>query len=111
MRGILCVIALIGLPLAAIAQDCTGHVVDLRPITQYDHARGTAYLAVRAAPGADQQQLGELYLGDRIAVFERRGNWYRVECRDGTCLAPLWGAPQPAGWVYGGYIRLHGVCR
>ena len=110
MRGILCVIALTGLPLASFAQDCTGRVVDLRPITQYDHDRGTGYLAVRAGAGADQPQLGELYLGDHVVVLERHGNWYRVQCSEGTCLAPLWGAPQPAGWVYGGYIRLRGAC-
>ena len=45
-----------------------------------------------------------------VVVLERHGNWYRVQCSEGTCLAPLWGAPQPAGWVYGGYIRLRGAC-
>ncbi|MBW7920735.1 MAG: SH3 domain-containing protein [Rubellimicrobium sp.] len=96
--------------LAAQAGDCTGHVVDVRPVLQYDHMRGEGFLAVRAGPGAGFEQTGELYRGDEIAVHDRQGNWYAVTCMAGQCMEPLWGPPMPGGWVYGRYLRLGGVC-
>ena len=96
--------------LPALAGDCTGHVIDVRPVLQYDHARGEGFLAVRAGPGAGFEQTGELYRGDGVAVFDRSGNWYAVTCMAGQCTEPLWGPPMPRGWVYGRYLRLDGVC-
>lgn len=110
IRTTLAAALLAAMPLAAAAGDCTGYVVDVRPISQYDHARGNGYLAVRNGPGSSYQQIGELYLGDEIAVWDRRGNWYEVQCMSGRCLDPLWGQPNPHGWVYGRYLRIGGVC-
>ena len=95
---------------AAQAGDCTGYVVGIRPVAQYNHAAGNGFLAVRTGPGTNYQQLGELYLGDEISVWDRAGSWYRVQCMSGRCLAPLWGQPNPNGWVYGGYLNIGGVC-
>lgn len=102
---------LAGLPaLPALAGGCTGHVTDVRPITQYDHARGEGFLAVRSGPGAAFEQTGELYRGDEVSVFDRAGNWFAVTCMSGQCMEPLWGPPLPSGWVYGRYLRIGGVC-
>ncbi|MBV7395999.1 SH3 domain-containing protein [Mameliella sediminis] len=92
------------------AGDCTGWVVGVRPISQYNHAGGNGFLAVRTGPGSGYQQIGELYLGDEISVWNRSGSWYQVQCMSGRCTNPLWGAANPNGWVYGGYLNIGGVC-
>ncbi|KPQ08553.1 MAG: Bacterial SH3 domain [Rhodobacteraceae bacterium HLUCCA12] len=97
-------------PVSALAGDCTGHVVDVRPISAYDPATGRGYLAVRSGPGTEFRQIGELYLGDEVAVWERSGNWLMVRCMAGRCLAPMRGDPVPTGWAFGRYLRIGGVC-
>lgn len=94
----------------AFAGDCTGYVVGVRPLTQYNHAKGNGFLAVRTGPGSSFQQISELYLGDEISVWERSGKWYHVQCMTGRCVSPLWGQPNPNGWVYGKYLSIGGVC-
>ncbi|MCB1397637.1 MAG: SH3 domain-containing protein [Rhodobacter sp.] len=94
----------------AFAGDCTGFVQGVRPIAQYNHTAGTGFLAVRTGPGGSFPQIGELYAGDEVSVWDRNGNWYYVRCMAGRCTAPLWGDPTPTGWVYGGYLRIGGVC-
>lgn len=94
----------------AAAGDCTGYVVGLRSISQYNHSAGHGFLAVRTGPGSRYAQIGELYLGDEISVWDRAGSWYRVQCMSGRCLNPLWGNANPNGWVYGKYLSIGGVC-
>ena len=94
----------------ADAADCTGFVTGVRPLSQYDPATGAGFLAVRSGPGTQYAQIGEVYLGDEIAVWQRSGNWYLVRCMSGRCLSPLRGAPMPTGWVFGRYLRIGGVC-
>lgn len=95
---------------AATAGDCTGYVVGVQPISLYNHAAGTGFLAVRTGPGSGYPQIGELYAGDEVAAANRSGNWYQVICMGGVCENPLWGQPNPGGWVYGKYIDVAGVC-
>lgn len=99
-----------GLASTAVAGDCTGYVVGVRPISQYNHAAGNGFLAVRAGPGTGYAQLGELYRGDEISVWERNGNWVYVACMSGRCENPLWGQASPRGWVYRKYTDYAGVC-
>jgi uncharacterized protein YraI len=94
----------------AIAGDCTGRVVNVKPISQYNHAAGTGFLAVRIGPGSNYQQVGELYAGDEVSVYGRSGNWYAVTCMSGRCTRPLWGNPTPSGWAHRNYISAAGVC-
>lgn len=94
----------------AIAGDCTGRVVGVRPISQYNHATGSGYLAVRTGPGGGYRQIGELYAGDEVSVYDRSGNWYAVTCMSGRCVRPLWGQPSPSGWAHRSYIRAGGLC-
>jgi uncharacterized protein YraI len=93
-----------------LAGDCTGYVVGVKPISQYNHARGNGFLAVRTGPGSSYQQTGELYRGDEVSVYDRRGNWYAITCMSGRCMNPMWGTPMPSGWVSGKYIDAAGVC-
>jgi uncharacterized protein YraI len=104
------VLAILALSAPAFAGDCTGRVVDVRPLKQYNHAKGNGFLAVRTGPGGKYAQVGELYLGDEVAVWNRRGNWYEVQCMSGTCNNPLWGQPSPHGWVSGRYLAVGGLC-
>lgn len=94
----------------ASAGDCTGFVVGVKPINQYNHAGGSGFLAVRTGPGSSYQQTGEVYRGDEVSIYDRRGNWYAITCMSGRCTRPLWGTPSPSGWVSRKYIDAAGVC-
>lgn len=94
----------------AMAGDCTGRIVGVKPISQYNHAKGAGFLAVRTGPGGSYQQVGELYAGDEVSVYDRSGKWLAVTCMSGRCTRPLWGQPTPSGWAHGSYIRARGVC-
>jgi uncharacterized protein YgiM (DUF1202 family) len=102
--------ALVATAQPGLAADCTGYVTGVRPVSQYNHAAGNGFLAVRTGPGSGYRQFSELYLGDEIFVAQRSGNWYLVGCMRGRCMNPLWGEPNPYGWVYGRYLRIGGVC-
>lgn len=92
------------------AGDCEGRVVAVKPISQYNHATGSGFLAVRSGPGGNFQQIGELYLGDRVSVWDKKGNWLAVTCMSGRCTSPYWGQPTPQGWAHKNYLRIAGVC-
>ncbi len=104
--------ALALLPLAAQAQNqpCEGVVVNVRPISQYNHAAGNGFLAVKAGPSGGSARQGELYAGDRVGVYGRQGKWYAVSCEAGRCENPLWGPAYPQGWSHVNYIRIVGAC-
>ena len=94
----------------ALAGDCTGRVSGVRPISSYDHRTGAGFLAVRRGPSSATRQIGEVYAGDLLSVYDRRGNWYHVTCMEGDCEDPLWGPAFPSGWVSARYVRARGVC-
>lgn len=102
--------AVLAIPGGANAGDCTGRVVGVKPISQYNHSTGSGFLAVRTGPGSSYRQIGELYAGDQVSVYDRKGNWYAVTCMSGRCTRPLWGQPTPSGWAHRSYIRAAGVC-
>ena len=94
----------------ASAGDCEGVVVGVRPISQYNHANGNGFLAVRAGPGGGYAQIGEVYRGDGLAITAKSGKWYEATCLYGRCEDPLWGPSYPSGWVHRSYVRLSGAC-
>ena len=92
----------------AYAGDCVARVVGVKPISQYNHAAGRGFLAVRSAPGG--KQVGEVYRNDEVSVFGKRGKWYQVSCLEGRCMNPKWGPAFPEGWVHGGYLAIPHPC-
>jgi hypothetical protein len=112
LAALAALLVLVG-PLAtapAYAADCTGHVVGVRPPSAYNQATGSGFLAVRTGPGSNYRKIGELYAGDEVSAYDRRGSWYAVTCMRGQCMRPFWGQPMPRGWAHGRYLRLGGVC-
>lgn len=113
LKSIIFVLSLTGASLVsghAVSGDCTGFVVGVKPVSQYNHASGSGFLAVRAGPGSQFRQIGELYAGDEVSVWSRKGNWYQLACMSGRCASPLWGPPAPAGWAHRSFVDAAGVC-
>lgn len=82
----------------AFAQYCEGTVHGLSG--RYNPRTGSGFLAVRAGPKASASQVGELFNGDTVEVFSRRGKWYKIAS---TADA------NNEGWVSARY--LHNDCR
>ncbi len=66
----------------ASAQYCEGTVRGLS--SHYNPRTGSGFLAVRAGHTRSATQLGELFNGDKVEIFDRWGNWYRVAALDGS---------------------------
>ena len=77
----------------AFAQYCEGTVHGLSG--RYNPATGAGFLAVRAGPKRAATQVGELFNGDTVEVFRRRGSWYRVASTT---------TPIIEGWVSARYL-------
>lgn len=59
------------------AQYCEGTVHGLA--RHYNLATGSGFLAVRARPNSSSRMIGQLFNGDQTEIFDRRGNWYKVD--------------------------------
>jgi hypothetical protein len=68
--------ATIGVSGPAASQYCEGRVFGLSKV--YNLQKGTGFLAVRSRPTASSRMVGQLFNGDTVEIFDRRGNWYRV---------------------------------
>lgn len=77
---------------SAYAGMCEGTVHGLS--SHYNPATGSGFLAVRAKPKTSSTKLGELFNGDKVEIFDRKGNWYKVAAED----QPL------EGWAYARWI-------
>ncbi len=78
----------------AQAQYCEGTVHGLS--SHYNPATGAGFLAVRSKPRASSHQRGELFNGDKLEIFDRKGNWYKVA----TQSAPLLEGWAHAKWIW-----------
>ena len=74
--------AILALAAPASAQYCEGKVRGLS--NNYNPATGSGFLAVRAGPTRSATQLGELFNGDTVEIFRRKGSWYKVAATDGS---------------------------
>ncbi|MCX7306262.1 MAG: SH3 domain-containing protein [Hyphomicrobiales bacterium] len=61
---------------SASAQYCEGTVHGLS--STYNLAKGTGFLAVRSRPKSSAPMVGQLFNGDTMEIFDRKGNWYQV---------------------------------
>lgn len=78
-------------PSPALAGDgCGGVVHGLSGV--YNPATGAGFLAVRAGPTTRAAMIDELFNGDQVRIFERRGNWYSIAYSRGT------------GWAHARYV-------
>ena len=77
----------------ASAQMCEGTVHGLS--AHYNPATGSGFLAVRTKPKSSSYKLGELFNGDRLEIFDRKGNWYKIATQDGPMLE---------GWAHAKWI-------
>ena len=66
----------VGTSTPALSQYCEGRVHGLS--RYYNLAQGKGFLAVRARPNSSSRMVGQLFNGDTVEIFDRRGNWYRV---------------------------------
>jgi uncharacterized protein YgiM (DUF1202 family) len=66
-----------GASIPAEAQYCEGTVHGLSG--RYNLMTGSGFLAVRARPNSSSRMIGQLFNGDQTEIFDRRGNWYKVE--------------------------------
>ncbi|MFZ1681564.1 MAG: SH3 domain-containing protein [Rhizobiaceae bacterium] len=79
-------------PAPAMAGMCEGRVHGLS--SNYNPATGSGFLAVRSKPSTSGRKLGELFNGDRVEIFKRSGNWYKIAAYD----QPL------EGWAHARWI-------
>jgi Bacterial SH3 domain len=87
-----CVMASFTTP--ARAQYCEGTVHGIQG--RYNKSTGAGFLAMRAAPRTAATQVGELFNGDKVEIFERRRKWYKVATAAG---------PMVEGWVNARWLR------
>jgi hypothetical protein len=77
----------------AQAQYCEGTVHGLSK--HYDPDTGAGFLATRAKPRASSHQRGELFNGDKVEIFDRKGNWYKIATTE---------LPLIEGWAHARWI-------
>ena len=85
--------AILAMAAPASAQYCEGKVRGLS--NNYNPATGSGFLAVRAGPTRSAAQTGELFNGDTVEIFRRKGSWYKIAATDGTV----------EGWASAKWIR------
>jgi len=78
----------------AQAQYCEGTVHGLS--IHYNPETDAGFLAVRSRPRASAYKRGELYNGDKVEIFDRSGNWYKIATLE---------APVLEGWAHSRWIR------
>lgn len=82
-----------------------GEVANLKP-------GGDGFLAVRSGPGADYKELGRLENGDRVWLFDQRGDWvgvvYDVEFVECGPIEKTRVLPHPGrrGWIHMNWVRI-----
>jgi len=76
----------------AYAGTCPSTVKGLS--NNYNKARGNGFLAVRSRPSSKSRELSELFNGDQVEVYSKRGRWLEIE----------WGSG--SAYVFGKYVRL-----
>jgi uncharacterized protein YraI len=74
--------AILALAAPASAQYCEGKVHGLS--SHYNPSTGSGFLAVRAGPSRSATQYGELFNGDTVEIFTRKGKWYKVAATNGS---------------------------
>ncbi|MEM1048119.1 MAG: SH3 domain-containing protein [Pseudomonadota bacterium] len=75
-------------------------------------ADGDGFLAVRAGPGTQYRKLDQLYNGDAVLLFDRKGKWLGIVygVAELSCSPIRESRPVPhrgrKGWVHENWIRV-----
>lgn len=94
-------------PTRPYVQECSGTVVNLRSINQYNPSTGAGFLAVRDQPSARVgKKVTEVYLGDRVRVLAQKNGWARIQCVSGACQSPYYGRSGTIGWSSQKYLNV-----
>jgi len=88
------VIAGLGSSAPVSAQYCEGTVHGLSSV--YNLNKGTGFLAIRKKPSSSSKMVGQLFNGDTVEIFDRKGNWYQIA------------SGMTEGWSY--YKWMHNSC-
>ena len=104
------VLAAAAAPAVAQSAPCTGTIDGIGGPDQYNAEAGTGFVALHNGPDGSAKSVGEVYLGDQIAVMGRRGDWYLIQCVSGSCESPQAGPASPDGWLSGSYLDISGNC-
>ncbi|EAQ02887.1 hypothetical protein OB2597_15935 [Pseudooceanicola batsensis HTCC2597] len=72
---------------------------------------GDGFLSVRSGPGSHFRKLDEVYNGDRLTIYEARGDWFGVVYRDDGSDFGCSTTPRPLpyrfkGWVHRNWVRV-----
>lgn len=120
LRSLCCALGLAVLSLPALAND-----LDV-PITENPYrdcqaawysigqvqglkADGDGFLAVRSGPGSDYRKLDEVYNGDQLQIFEKRGSWYGVVYRSNGEDFGCSTTPRPLPYTFKGWVHQNWV--
>ncbi|WP_375175306.1 SH3 domain-containing protein [Pseudooceanicola sp.] len=72
-------------------------------------ADGDGFLSVRSGPGSNYRKLDEVYNGDKLEIYEVRGDWlgvvYRGNGEDFGCST----TPRPLPYTYKGWVHRNWV--
>lgn len=84
-----CIVAIlpISMSLPAYAGSCSGTVRGLS--STYNANTGSGFLAVRSGRSSKSRKVGELFNGQEVQLYPKKGNWYEVD----------------GGWAFAKYIR------
>jgi len=90
-----------------VQQSCTATVVNLNPYSNRTRSDGSGYLNIRNNPGTRGTSIiSETYLGDRLEVLNRQGNWAQVRCLSGQCQRPYRGSAGVTGWASSKFMSI-----
>jgi len=68
-------------------------------------AGGDGFLSVRSGPGSDYRKLDEVHNGDKLEIYEVRGDWmgvvYRKSGEDFGCST----TPRPLPYTFKGWVH------
>lgn len=74
-------------------------------------AGGDGFLSVRSGPGSEYRKLDEVYNGDQVEIYEKRGKWLGVVYRDSgeryECSTTPRALPYRfKGWVHENWVKV-----
>lgn len=70
---------------------------------------GDGFLSVRSGPGSSYRKLDEVYNGDKLEIYEQRGDWLGVVYRDNGEDFGCSTTPRPLPYTFKGWVHRNWV--